>query len=99
MLVAQAAGNRAAAGGRRKVRDCDFCHKTEDFKHTVFNHNDRRFTTYALDGKHVKVACASCHPKVTVAEGVTTVRYRPVPRTCEDCHVDFHHGQFRGFEP
>ena len=51
LLVAQAAGSRAAAGWRRKARDCDFCHKTEDFKHTVFNHNDRRFTTYALDGK------------------------------------------------
>ncbi len=22
-----------------------------------------------------------------------------VPRACEDCHVDFHHGAFQGFEP
>jgi len=99
ILVAQRGGGGAAGGARRKRRDCDFCHKTEDFKHTIFNHNDRRFTTYALDGKHQKVACTSCHPKVAVAEGIATVRYRPLPRACEDCHVDFHHGEFRGFEP
>jgi hypothetical protein len=27
------------------------------------------------------------------------VRYRPLPRDCEGCHADFHHGGFRGFEP
>src|SRR4029079_10686662 len=47
---------RGGGGARRKARECDFCHKTEDFKHTIFNYNDRRFTTYALDGKHQKVA-------------------------------------------
>jgi hypothetical protein len=36
---------------------------------------------------------------VRVAQEVVTVRYRPMPRACEECHVDFHHGEFRGFEP
>jgi hypothetical protein len=84
---------------RSKPPDCDFCHETTTFKKTLFSHADTRFTSFALDGKHSKLPCASCHPTVTVAEGVTTVRYRPVPRTCEACHVDFHHGQFKGFEP
>ncbi|MES1209174.1 MAG: cytochrome c3 family protein [Pseudomonadota bacterium] len=81
------------------ARDCDFCHQTQDFKKTIFDHNDRRFTTFALDGKHAKVKCAGCHPVVRISADITTVRYRPVPRTCEECHVDFHHGAFKGFEP
>ena len=32
-------------------------------------------------------------------DAIQTVRYRPVPRDCEGCHADFHHGAFRGFQP
>ena len=85
--------------GRRKARDCSYCHETADFKKTTFDHGDKRFTTFALDGKHQRVACAACHPAVRVTGDVATVRYRPVPRGCEDCHIDFHHGTFKGFEP
>jgi hypothetical protein len=87
------------SGSKRKLRDCDFCHETADFKETTFDHADRRFTTFALDGKHEKVKCAGCHPEVRLDSGVKTARYRPVPRACEGCHVDFHHGTFKGFEP
>jgi hypothetical protein len=83
----------------RKGRDCSACHPTTSFKKTSFDHGDPRFTTYKLEGRHAKVACARCHPTVKVADGVETVRYRPLPRACEGCHVDFHHGEFRGFEP
>jgi len=82
------------------VRDCDACHRTESFKKDLlFDHGDPRFTTFALEGKHAKVACAGCHREVTLAGGVRAVRYRPLPRDCEGCHTDFHHGEFRGFEP
>jgi hypothetical protein len=84
---------------RRNTRDCDHCHTTAAFKPSIFDHNNAEFTSYPLDGRHAKVACAGCHPKVTIARDVTTVRYRPLSRACEDCHVDFHHGEFRGFEP
>jgi len=87
------------AGDPRAPRDCDFCHQTKTFQETLFDHGDRRFTTYALDGKHAKVPCDGCHRSVIVAAGLKTVRYRPLPRSCESCHVDFHHGEFRGFEP
>jgi hypothetical protein len=95
-LVATAARDDAPA---RQARDCAACHPTSTFKKTLFDHNDPKFTSYALEGKHAKVACARCHPKVVVAPGVETVRYRPLPRACEGCHSDFHHGEFRGFEP
>jgi len=89
----------AGAPAGRGPRDCEFCHQTKTFKETLFDHGDRRFTTYALDGQHAKVACDGCHRSVTLAAGVKTIRYRPLPRACESCHVDFHHGEFRGFEP
>jgi hypothetical protein len=92
-------GQFLTAVGQGKPRDCDFCHQTQDFKKTLFEHDNGRFTTFALEGKHAKVKCAGCHPEVHVTEKITAVRYRPVPRACEDCHVDFHHGAFRGFEP
>ena len=82
-----------------KARACDFCHKTASWKATLFEHNDPAFSSYELDGSHEQVACAKCHPTVQIAGEIDTVRYRPLPRACEKCHVDFHHGEFRGFEP
>jgi hypothetical protein len=89
------------------VRDsegCDFCHSTTTFKTTGFRHDQARFTTYALQGKHGKLGCGDCHRSVTLtgqgtSRTIQTVRYRPLPRACEGCHVDFHHGDFKGFEP
>jgi len=78
--------------------DCARCHGTEDFKRTLFNHNDTRFTAFALEGKHADAACAKCHPMVTAA-GQKTRRYKPLPTECESCHTDAHHGAFQGFEP
>ena len=83
----------------RLSSDCSFCHRTESFKPTLFSHDDPRYTTFTLRGKHASLACDACHRKVAVAERVTTVRYRPMPTRCDDCHVDFHHGDFRGFQP
>jgi hypothetical protein len=96
------ASTKPAAGPRRAAEACDFCHQTESFKKTQFNHADPRFTTFALEGKHAALPCADCHRPITLAarqSTVRTIRYRPVPRSCEGCHVDFHHGDFRGFEP
>ena len=76
---------------------CERCHVTERFAQTKFNHNDRRFTTYPLEGKHSKVICSGCHRRVSVDEArkLSTQRFRPLPRDCEVCHVDFHRGDFR----
>src|ERR1700687_4005337 len=78
--------------------DCAACHQTEGFTRTLFLHGPP-FTSFVLDGKHATVQCVACHPDVRVAEGVTVRRYRPVPKTCQGCHADFHHGAFRGFVP
>jgi hypothetical protein len=35
---------------------------------------------------------------VDVGRGVTVRRYKPLPRTCDACHVDVHKGAFQGME-
>ncbi len=63
---------------------CTRCHKSATtFATLSFRHNlDSRFP---LGEAHQKVACASCH-KPEPMQGVTAVRYRPLPMECVDCH-------------
>ncbi len=77
--------------------DCSYCHSTTSFTQTAFRHDDVRFTTFALRGKHAALSCAACHRKVIAAPGISTVRYRPLPSRCDACHADFHKGEFRDF--
>jgi hypothetical protein len=104
-LAAESAGGGVRPGPNPAVvrrgapHDCAFCHQTTTFAQSLFSHEDPRFTTFALKGKHARLACGACHRSVEVAPGVATVRYRPVPRSCAECHVDFHKGAFQGFEP
>jgi hypothetical protein len=96
--VARADG-AAPAVRRADAIDCGACHPTTTFTETTFRHDDRRFTTFALEGKHAEIACRACHKEVRVDDGSLAVRYRPLPRTCSGCHVDFHKGDFRGLVP
>ena len=86
--------SRAAAEG------CDFCHQTPTFKTTASSTTTPLHDVRAR-GQAREVPVRGLPPAVTLPPmaGVKTVRYRPVPRACEDCHVDFHHGDFKGFEP
>lgn len=64
--------------------DCSRCHKsTTTFATLSFRHNlDSRFP---LGDAHARVACASCH-KPEQIQGVTVVRYKPLPMDCASCH-------------
>jgi hypothetical protein len=79
--------------------ECARCHDTGGWNRTRFNHNDTRFTSFALEGKHGKLACGRCHLPVELGPGKKVARYKGLPRQCEGCHSDAHHGEFRGFEP
>ena len=71
---------------------CEQCHvETGD---NIFNHNT--MSTFQLDGKHLEVRCADCHPSVTFKPRPTTAsavtpsrrctRASTAPR-CEQCHT------------
>ena len=66
----QFAARGSPSGGRRDAKDCSFCHPTASFGKTVFTHDDRRFTTFALAGKHAALSCDACHRPVQLAADV-----------------------------
>jgi Cytochrome c7 and related cytochrome c len=53
---------------------CETCHSDKSWKVTRFDHALSRFP---LTGRHVAVACKSCHE---------TSRYKDAPRDCFSCH-------------
>jgi hypothetical protein len=62
---------------------CEQCHvETGD---NIFNHNT--MSQFHLDGKHLAVRCADCHPTIT---------FKPRPTTCFGCHPEpkVHKGQY-----
>ncbi len=67
----------------RLGKACEKCHvETGD---NVFNHNT--MSAFKLDGKHLTVRCADCHPSVT---------FKPRPQDCFGCHPEpsVHRGQY-----
>ncbi len=62
---------------------CEKCH--EPTGDVLFNHNT--MSKFRLDGKHLAVRCADCHPSPT---------FKPRPNTCFGCHPDptIHKGQY-----
>ncbi len=62
---------------------CEQCHvETGD---NIFNHNT--MSAFRLDGKHLTVRCADCHPSET---------FKPRPSDCFGCHPEpaVHKGQY-----
>ena len=62
---------------------CEQCHmETGD---NIFNHNT--MSAFRLDGKHLEVRCADCHPSIT---------FKPRPKNCFGCHPEpkVHRGQY-----
>jgi hypothetical protein len=57
---------------------CETCHNAAAFKPSTFDH--ARETPFAIDGKHARLACATCHK---------TQLYRTrTEATCYACHKD-----------
>lgn len=68
-------------------QNCKQCHSETSF-HTIKNAKnfDHSKTNFQLEGKHINVACASCH-KTNYTD---PLKYN----NCTDCHTDYHRGQF-----
>jgi len=68
--------------------DCKECHSEQSFRQ-LNNNNifDHKRTGYPLEGRHLKLACASCHKQSNK---------QPLKHNlCTDCHTDYHEGQFK----
>jgi hypothetical protein len=73
--------------------DCASCHRVEGFTPSTFTVARHAQTRYALEGKHVVVRCASCHPSAPNAARLKVARLRVPFGACATCHLDAHGGQ------
>jgi hypothetical protein len=90
---------RVAAGkglhARPDYRECHRCHVEHQGAEFELVHwgkqgvaaFDHALTGHALQGKHAKLECASCHK---------TRSFLGQPAECASCHKDEHRGQFQG---
>jgi hypothetical protein len=81
----------------RGVSDCSSCHGSERWTELRFVHGPP-FTAFELTGRHAQLDCVACHRQVA-APGARVRQYAGLPRTCEGCHSDPHHGAFEGAFP
>jgi len=65
---------------------CEKCHGATAASWDVPAFNHDRDTRFRLDAQHRRVDCALCHPGVPQKDGTNVVQYRPLGRTCGDCH-------------
>ncbi|MFA5417329.1 MAG: cytochrome C, partial [Bacteroidales bacterium] len=65
------------------LTDCNKCHNNEKWKPAPkFDHNATRF---ALDERHLNVACIKCH-KVQIINNTKVIQYKLNEFKCETCH-------------
>jgi hypothetical protein len=74
----------ARAGG-----ECGDCHTVSGFAPTTFGLDLHATTKFALDGRHVAVACSGCH-----ASARPRLDFRVAKQACADCHANPHGDQF-----
>jgi hypothetical protein len=70
---------------------CEFCHSTETWHRTSFDHKLARFP---LEGKHREILCLKCHTVRNDSTGQEAVWMKPLDMECAGCHEDRHDGQF-----
>lgn len=72
-------------------RDCQSCHTPRNWDDlSVFNHDQSR---YQLVGKHLEVACQSCHRPVSTGSQKQITQFTGIEFSeCVSCHSDVHEG-------
>ncbi len=80
-----------------KSTDCASCHRVEGFSPSTYTTTDHRSAPFVLDGKHLQVACASCHTPIAASSAAggraRVARIRMPYQHCANCHEDAHGGQ------
>jgi len=83
-------GHKNPHGPLPEGLDCADCHAASGWKpaHVPADFDHRRWSGFALDGRHATASCGACHldlrfdaPKIAEDD-------------CASCHADFHRGQF-----
>jgi hypothetical protein len=74
----------------RDQGECAPCHAVAGFAPTTFGLDLHATTRFALDGKHVAVACTGCHPGSRPRLDLRV----PGKQACADCHQNPHGDQF-----
>jgi hypothetical protein len=74
---------------------CENCHTVQGFQPSTFTLARHKSSRFPLAGSHVAVACGDCHKPLDELAVKKVARYRFEDRTCTECHVDPHRGQFR----
>jgi len=69
-------------------QNCKSCHNTSGWQNYAKNRFDHDKTRYSLKGKHTFVGCEKCHGN---RKSKKIARFGK----CQDCHKDYHAGQFR----
>lgn len=71
--------------GTPGTTSCQRCHTATDWLAEKFNHDTD--SAFPLTGRHRTLACDACHHPVEEG-GVRFIRYKPLGKRCDDCHVD-----------
>jgi hypothetical protein len=71
-----------AGSFREPTRGCTECHTQRDWMDARASFDHRRWTGFALEGRHLEAGCQACHTP------------RAPGRACAACHADPHVGQF-----
>jgi hypothetical protein len=80
-----------AGSGDSEQAACRFCHNLESWQKISFDHTK---TGFILLGRHQSALCISCHKKSDATEAAEIIGFRTESKTCQDCHIDIHAGQF-----
>jgi hypothetical protein len=70
---------------------CEFCHNTDSWHRTSFDHKLARFP---LEGKHREIVCLKCHKVENEGTSQRKIWIKPLAMDCASCHKDIHQGQF-----
>lgn len=70
---------------------CESCHDTSSWRDVRIDHD---LTRFPLEGRHGRVDCSGCHPRMEQDTDREHTLYKPLELVCTGCHVDIHRGQF-----
>lgn len=74
---------------------CESCHTVADFHRSLYTIAMHKNTRFPLTGAHTAVACSECHARGKSDGGNKTIPFQFRDVSCNACHLDPHHGEFR----